>query len=93
MEDADFSDAFCRFVQACLPTFESAELLVELCRRPDVAAAFALFALNQLLAAALVVVVEAHSMVYALRILGFVIIIGAIVDKNAVRQGRRRRSP
>jgi len=58
------------------------------------AAAFALFALNQLLAAALLVVVEPHSMVYALRILGFVIIIGAIVDKNAVRaQGRRRRSP
>jgi hypothetical protein len=58
------------------------------------AAAFALFALNQLLAAALLVVVEPHSMVYALRILGFVIIIGAIVDKNAFRaQGRRRRSP
>ena len=32
-----FSDAFCRFVQAWLPTFEDAELLVELYRNPDVA--------------------------------------------------------
>lgn len=37
MEDADFSDAFCRFVQSCLPTFEAAELLVELFRNADVA--------------------------------------------------------
>ena len=37
MEDADFSDAFCRFVQSSLPTFEAAELLVELCRNPDAA--------------------------------------------------------
>ena len=35
MEDADFSDAFCRFVQSSLPTFEAAELLVELARNPD----------------------------------------------------------
>jgi len=55
------------------------------------AAAFALFALNQLLAAAFLVVVEPHSLVYALRILGFVIIIAAIVDKNAVRTAARRR--
>jgi hypothetical protein len=44
--------------------------------------AFLLFALNQLLAAALLVVVEPNSLVYLLRVLGFVIIIGAIVDKN-----------
>jgi len=47
--------------------------------------AFVLFALNQLLAAALVVVVEPASLVYALRVLGFVIIIAAIVDKNRPR--------
>jgi Family of unknown function (DUF5985) len=46
------------------------------------AAAFALFALNQLLAAALVVVIEPGSLVYVLRVLGFVVIIAAIVDKN-----------
>ena len=44
--------------------------------------AFLLFALNQLLAAAFVVVAEPSSSVYALRVLGFVIIIAAIVDKN-----------
>lgn len=48
-------------------------------------AAFLLFALNQLLAAALLVVVEPVSLVYALRVLGFVIIIAAIVDKNRPR--------
>ena len=48
-------------------------------------AAFLLFALNQLLAAALVVVVEPASLIYALRVLGFVIIIAAIVDKNRPR--------
>ena len=46
------------------------------------AAAFVLFALNQALAFAFTVVVEPESLVYALRVLGFVIIIGAIVDKN-----------
>jgi hypothetical protein len=44
--------------------------------------AFLLFALNQLLGAALLVVVEPNSLIYALRVLGFVIIISAIVDKN-----------
>jgi hypothetical protein len=48
-------------------------------------AAFALFALNQLLAAALVVVIEPGSLIYILRVLGFVIIIAAIVDKNRPR--------
>ena len=45
-------------------------------------AAFVLFALNQFLAAALVVVVEPSSLIYGLRVLGFVLIIAAIVDKN-----------
>ena len=49
------------------------------------AGAFVLFALNQLLAAAFVVVVEPSSLVYALRVLGFLIIIAAIVDKNRPR--------
>ena len=44
--------------------------------------AFILFALNQFLAAALLVVIEPNSLIYLLRVLGFVIIIGAIVDKN-----------
>ena len=46
------------------------------------AVAFVLFALNQLLAAALAVVSEPASLIYALRVLGFVVIIVAIVDKN-----------
>lgn len=45
-------------------------------------AAFVLFALNQFLAAALAVVSEPASLIYALRVLGFILIIGAIVDKN-----------
>jgi len=44
--------------------------------------AFALFALNQLLGTALVVVVEPSSLIYGLRVLGFLIILAAIVDKN-----------
>ena len=44
--------------------------------------AFLLFALNQLLSHALTVLIERASLVYVLRILGFVIIILAIVDKN-----------
>jgi hypothetical protein len=55
------------------------------------AAAFILFALNQLLVAALLVVFEPHSLVYALRVLGFLVIIAAIVDKNlhgGKRQGK-----
>jgi peptidoglycan/LPS O-acetylase OafA/YrhL len=46
------------------------------------AAAFALFALNQALAYAFTVIVEPASLVYALRVLGFLIIIVAVVDKN-----------
>jgi hypothetical protein len=55
-------------------------------------AAFLLFALNQLLAAALTVVLEPASLVYVLRILGFAIIIAAIVDKNVQKSlGRSQR--
>jgi hypothetical protein len=42
-------------------------------------AAFVLFALNQVLAAALVTTSDPSSMVYALRVLGFVIVIGALI--------------
>jgi len=45
-------------------------------------AAFVLFALNQFLAAVLAVVSEPASLIYALRVLGFILIIAAIVDKN-----------
>jgi hypothetical protein len=51
------------------------------------AVAFMLFALNQALASWLTVVVEPASLIYVLRVLGFIIILGAIVDKNA-RPGR-----
>ena len=51
------------------------------------AVAFVLFALNQGLASWLTVVVEPASLIYVLRVLGFIIILGAIVDKNA-RPGR-----
>lgn len=51
------------------------------------AVAFVLFALNQALASWLTVVIEPASLIYGLRVLGFIIILGAIVDKNA-RPGR-----
>ena len=47
-------------------------------------AAFALFALNQVLAAALVTASDPSSMVYALRVLGFVIIVGALLGPQDV---------
>ena len=46
------------------------------------AIAFALFALNQGLVHLLEVVREPWSFVYALRVVGFLIILGAILDKN-----------
>jgi hypothetical protein len=46
------------------------------------AAAFALFALNQALSFVLTVVSEPWSLIYALRVIGFVVILAAIVDKN-----------
>lgn len=51
------------------------------------ALAFMLLALNQLLGAVLLVVVEPNSLIYVLRVLAFIIIVGAIVDKNT--QSRR----
>ena len=50
--------------------------------------AFALFALNQALAAMMTVVYESASWIYVLRVLGFTLILAAIVDKN--RPQRRR---
>ena len=35
MQDADFSDAFCRFMQDTTPTLEAAELLLALAAEPD----------------------------------------------------------
>ena len=52
------------------------------------AAAFALFALNQLLSAALSIVSGPNGLIYVLRVLGFAIIIGAIVDKNLFARRR-----
>ena len=46
------------------------------------AIAFSLFALNQALVHLLEVVREPWSFVYALRVIGFLIILGAILDKN-----------
>jgi hypothetical protein len=46
------------------------------------AIAFALLALNQALAHALLVVSEPSSFVYGLRVLAFLLILIAIVDKN-----------
>lgn len=54
------------------------------------AAAFVLFALNQALAYAFTVVIEPASLVYALRVLGFLLIIWAIVEKNFLSRGRQR---
>jgi hypothetical protein len=36
MEDADFSDEFCRFLQAAIPAVDAAELLLLAADRPDV---------------------------------------------------------
>jgi len=53
------------------------------------AAAFALFALNQGLAFALTVVSEPWSLIYALRVIGFVLIAAAIIDKNTTSGASR----
>jgi hypothetical protein len=37
MEDIEFSDAFCRFMQAYLPSVETAELLLQASRSPEAA--------------------------------------------------------
>ena len=48
-------------------------------------AAFLCFALNQALVGLFHVTTEPESLVYVLRILGFVVILGAILDKNMRR--------
>ena len=35
MQDADFSDDFCRFIQRAIPTVDAAELLLALAAEPD----------------------------------------------------------
>jgi hypothetical protein len=35
MEDADFTDEFCRFIQGTIPSVEAAELLIHLSGHPD----------------------------------------------------------
>jgi Family of unknown function (DUF5985) len=52
------------------------------------AAAFTLLALNQLVVFALGVGDERHHYAYVLRVLGFVLILAAIIDKNV--HGRSR---
>lgn len=49
--------------------------------------AFLLFALNQLFAAALVTASEPSSFSYALRVLGYVVILGAMVEWKASSRG------
>lgn len=53
------------------------------------ALAFGLFALNQGLSAFLDAATEAHGYSYALRVLGYLVILGAIVDKNLAAQRKR----
>jgi uncharacterized protein DUF5985 len=50
--------------------------------------AFVLFALNQGLAHLLAVYREPASFIYALRVIGFVLILAAIVDKNLSSGGK-----
>lgn len=52
--------------------------------------AFALLAANQVLAAILEAGDERTPYVYSLRVLGFLLILGAIVDKNVLSTSRRR---
>jgi len=52
-------------------------------------AAFVLLATNQVLAAALEAGDERTPYVYSLRVLGFVLILYAIVDKNLSRSGKK----
>ena len=53
------------------------------------ASAFVLFAINQATVDMLGVLFEPQSFAYVLRILGFVLILAAILDKNLHRSGRR----
>ena len=53
------------------------------------AAAFGLLALNQIAVFALGVGDERYNYAYVLRVLGFILILAAIVDKNLFSRGRR----
>lgn len=37
MQDAEFSDEFCKFLQKCVPSVDAAELLLVLARHPELA--------------------------------------------------------
>jgi hypothetical protein len=52
-------------------------------------AAFVLLAINQVLAAALEFGDERTPYVYSLRVLGFLLILLAVVDKNVSRRGKK----
>jgi Family of unknown function (DUF5985) len=54
-------------------------------------AAFTLLAVNQVLAALLEAGDERTPFVYSLRVLGFALILWAIIDKNLIDRGRPRR--
>jgi predicted PurR-regulated permease PerM len=54
------------------------------------AIAFALLALNQALAQWLGAADERVAYTYLLRVLGFVLILGAIIDKNLAQSGKTR---
>jgi zinc transporter ZupT len=54
------------------------------------AAAFTLLAINQVLAALLEAGDERTPFVYSLRVLGFALILWAIIDKNFIDRGHRR---
>jgi len=56
------------------------------------AIAFGLFGLNQGLVFCLEVYGEPHTLLYALRVLGFIAILTAIVDKNLFSSAPARRS-
>lgn len=56
------------------------------------AVAFVLLALNQALMLWLGVADERVGYTYLLRVLGFLLILGAIVDKNIAQSGKRRGS-
>jgi peptidoglycan/LPS O-acetylase OafA/YrhL len=57
------------------------------------AIAFALLALNQALAQWLGAADERVAYTYLLRVLGFVLILGAIIDKNLAQRGKTRGRP
>lgn len=57
------------------------------------ALAFLLLALNQAAAQWLGAADERVGYTYLLRVLGFILILGAIVDKNLARTGSRSRDP